>query len=108
MRQLSELLTAMNRPGYRTIFGGDLNLTPPAAAPRAAAPVDAMGPAYDAYEECDQSAYGGRRTGTPTYGNSKIDYIFGPPAATYRCRVAPPNELSDHRPIYATVTLPAS
>lgn len=105
VRQVGELLAAVAAPRYRTIFGGDLNLTPPAA--RSGPVPDALGAAYDSYEECDQSANGGRRTGTPTFGTAKLDYVFGPPEATYRCRVAPRNDDSDHRPIYATVRLPA-
>lgn len=105
-RQLGELIKAVTRPGYRGIFGGDLNLTPP-GKPYGPVP-RAMNPAYDAYEECDQSANGGRRTGAPTYRDRKIDYIFGPVPGTYRCRVGSQASESDHRPIYATVTLPAA
>ena len=85
------------------IFGGDLNLTPP-DSPSGAVP-GALGPVYDAYQECDQSAFGGLRKGTPTDGGSKIDYIFGPATAGYQCRVASEATDSDHKPIYARVAL---
>ena len=52
------------------------------------------------------SPYGGLRTGTPTDGSSKIDYIFGPQSASYQCRVNSANTSSDHKPIYATITIP--
>jgi endonuclease/exonuclease/phosphatase family metal-dependent hydrolase len=102
-RQVGELLSAAGRPGYRSIFGGDLNLTPP-DSPSGAVP-GALGPVYDAYQECDQSAFGGLRKGTPTDGGSKIDYIFGPASAGYQCRVASEATDSDHKPIYARVAL---
>jgi endonuclease/exonuclease/phosphatase family metal-dependent hydrolase len=106
VRQVSELLAAAAKPGYRSVIGGDLNLTPPDSP---AGPVpDALAPMYAAYEECHQSAYGGARTGAPTAGSSKIDYVFGPQAASYQCRVGTTNTNSDHKPIYATITLPAS
>lgn len=106
LTQVHQLLDTANKPRYRAIFGGDLNLTPPDSP---AGPVpDALAPAYDAYEECDQYANGGRRTGTPTHGSSKLDYIFGPRAATYQCRVATASSDSDHKPIYATITLPTA
>ncbi|MFF0307485.1 endonuclease/exonuclease/phosphatase family protein [Streptosporangium sp. NPDC004379] len=103
-RQVSELLAAAARPGYRSVLGGDLNLTPPDSP---AGPVpDALAPVYEAYQGCDQPAHGGARTGVPTSGNSKIDYIFGPKSAGYRCRVDTSDTGSDHKPIYATITIP--
>lgn len=105
-QQVSELLAAAAKPGYRAVFGGDLNLTPPDSP---AGPVpDALAPVYSAYQECDQSAHGGARTGAPTAGSQKIDYIFGPLSATYQCRVGTANTSSDHKPLYATIAIPAS
>ncbi|WP_162907119.1 endonuclease/exonuclease/phosphatase family protein [Allorhizocola rhizosphaerae] len=106
VRQVSELLSAVAKPGYRAVFGGDLNLTPP-DSPSGPVP-DALAPVYAAHEECDQSANGGLRKGTATAGSLKLDYIFGPTSATHVCRVATENGDSDHKPVYAAITLPAS
>ncbi|HEX6685118.1 MAG TPA: endonuclease/exonuclease/phosphatase family protein [Candidatus Limnocylindrales bacterium] len=103
LQQVPELLAAAAKPGYRSIFGGDLNLTPP-DAPAGSIP-DALAQVYASYEECDQSAHGGARLGTPTHGQSKIDYIFGPQAASYTCRVGTESADSDHKPVYARITL---
>lgn len=102
--QAQALLTRVEKSGYRTIFGGDLNLSPP-DDPDGDAPLDALVPVYSAYEECNQSAYGGLRDGAPTYGTKKIDYIFGPTNATYSCRVGT-TTLSDHKPLFVKISLP--
>lgn len=103
VQQVSELLSNVDKPGYRAIFGGDLNLHPP-DSPSGPVPT-ALAPVYSAFEECDQSAHGGLRQGRPTAGSSKIDYIFGPQSASYTCRVGSENTDSDHKPVYATITL---
>ncbi|GAA3840604.1 hypothetical protein GCM10022226_73860 [Sphaerisporangium flaviroseum] len=106
VQQVSELLASAAKPGYRSVLGGDLNLTPP-DSPSGPVP-GALAPVYAAYQECDQSAHSGARRGTPTAGGSKIDYIFGPRSAGYQCQVGTSNTSSDHKPIYATITIPDS
>ncbi|MBM7786017.1 endonuclease/exonuclease/phosphatase family protein [Tenggerimyces flavus] len=102
--QAQALLQRVAKSGYTSIFGGDLNLSPPDDA-EGDEPKSALVPLYAAYEECDQSAHGGARDGRPTFGSLKLDYVFGPPSATFACRVGATGQ-SDHEPIFATVSIP--
>ncbi|MFF9624895.1 endonuclease/exonuclease/phosphatase family protein [Streptomyces griseosporeus] len=101
--------------GYEVVFGGDLNATPPDAPQgTGSAPAWVLEPLYhqpgvvdDRFEECDQSAYGGSRTGTPTHVSTssslKLDYIFGPQSADYSCSITDTG-VSDHKLIHAAVS----
>ncbi|MFF9279706.1 fascin domain-containing protein [Streptomyces griseosporeus] len=100
--------------GYQVVFGGDLNATPPDAPQgTGSAPAWVLEPLYhqpgvadDRFEECDQSANGGARTGAPTHVSTssslKLDYVFGPQSADYSCSVTDTG-LSDHKLIRAAV-----
>jgi endonuclease/exonuclease/phosphatase family metal-dependent hydrolase len=94
---------------FRVIFGGDLNLRPTAPA---------IGPAYDSFVECAQATQASPRAGpgtaysTRAHDNAKtikIDYLFTNPDLPHTCAVpAGVVESSDHRPLWMTVTLPAT
>ncbi|MFI8521597.1 fascin domain-containing protein [Streptomyces sp. NPDC085481] len=101
--------------GYQVVFGGDLNASPPDAEPGPGtvgpwvleplySPSDGAG-----FEECDQSAHGGLRTGDATHVSAtsrlKLDYVFGPPTADYSCTITD-TRLSDHYLIRARVAFP--
>ncbi|MFC8508799.1 endonuclease/exonuclease/phosphatase family protein [Streptomyces sp. NPDC057411] len=113
-RTAVEQATMLRGRGYQVVLGGDLNASPP-DAPQGpgTAPAWVLEPLYfqagtaDAgFEECDQSANGGLRTGAPTHVSSgsslKLDYVLGPTSADYSCSVTDTG-LSDHRLIRATV-----
>ncbi|MEU6664463.1 endonuclease/exonuclease/phosphatase family protein [Streptomyces sp. NPDC046727] len=88
--------------GYRVVFGGDLNVNPPARGWDGHAVLD---PAYDAYRECAQlQDAGSARDGRNTTGNSKIDYIFG--AGHTACAVSAGTWGSDHHALRSTTLLP--
>ncbi|MFI6347977.1 endonuclease/exonuclease/phosphatase family protein [Streptomyces sp. NPDC050560] len=96
--------------GPRVILGGDLNSATPVASKNST-----VGPLYDAYTECDQANYGGARDGEGTFQGtdgtrgSKLDYIFASKDATTSCYVTDARvKSSDHVPVTATTTFPAS
>ncbi|MGW7364375.1 fascin domain-containing protein [Streptomyces sp. NPDC054841] len=101
--------------GYEVVFGGDLNASPP-DAPQGpgSAPAWVLEPLYyqpgvtdSRFEECDQQAHGGSRTGAPTHVSAssslKLDYIFGPQSADYSCSTTD-TDISDHYLIRAVVS----
>ncbi|TQS26545.1 endonuclease/exonuclease/phosphatase family protein [Microbispora sp. KK1-11] len=104
-RQIKEMMAYAAKPGYRSVFGGDLNVAPPDSADGSAAGRRAIVPAYRAYRECDQN--GTSRTGRWTHSadgrRKKLDYLFTSQSSKRQCHVAPPTSLSDHRPVYLRV-----
>ncbi|WP_405637725.1 endonuclease/exonuclease/phosphatase family protein [Streptomyces sp. NBC_01178] len=69
-----QLAALVDAAGDRTVFGGDLNSTPPTAS-NARAWIWPDG-AFGRYRECDQQGPDGR-TGRPTLASGgKIDYLF--------------------------------
>ncbi|MGQ4381748.1 endonuclease/exonuclease/phosphatase family protein [Streptomyces sp. SAS_267] len=105
--------------GYRTVFGGDLNVVPPYpyASVDEGGPSSALLSVYGRYLECSQLANpDSTRTGKPTANANaqgeptrKIDYIFAPKSAEFtRCSVSATSGLSDHWTLYGTVALPAT
>ncbi|WP_203988897.1 endonuclease/exonuclease/phosphatase family protein [Sphaerisporangium rufum] len=105
-RQVTELMAHAAVPGYRSVFGGDLNIAPPDSGDGTAAARRAIAPAYRAYQECDRR--GTARTGQWTHrnqaGTKKLDYLFAPHGTRVRCDLAPLTPLSDHRPLYLRVS----
>ncbi|MFI6456007.1 endonuclease/exonuclease/phosphatase family protein [Streptosporangium amethystogenes] len=110
-KQVGELLAAAARPGYRAVFGGDLNLAPPDSGQSTAAKRRILAPVYAAYAECDQN---GGRDGRWTEKHvredggvvkRKLDYLFAPRGSVTRCHVAQDAASSDHKPIYVKVDL---
>ncbi|NUS08597.1 MAG: hypothetical protein HOV97_39235 [Nonomuraea sp.] len=100
-RQILKFFDIAVKPGYRSVLGGDLNVSPPDSGRGSAAGRRAVAPVYQAYRECDQR--GARRTGRPTRETRKLDYLFVPKdAVVRRCHVARVR-LSDHDPVYAKV-----
>jgi endonuclease/exonuclease/phosphatase family metal-dependent hydrolase len=93
----------------RVVFGGDLNLPP--HSPR-------LAPVYDSYVECAQADPAAPRAGPGTSYTStphdnahtvKIDYLFTNPGLAHTCgTVAEVVEVSDHRPLWITISLPAT
>jgi endonuclease/exonuclease/phosphatase family metal-dependent hydrolase len=91
------------------IFGGDLNLRTNSAQ---------ITQAYDAFVECAQASQASPRTGPGTYYHStphdnartvKVDYLFTNRGLAHTCAVpAEVVDLSDHRPLWMTVDLPAT
>ncbi|MFI1017213.1 endonuclease/exonuclease/phosphatase family protein [Streptomyces sp. NPDC020965] len=122
-QQALDLMAHMNKagPGYRTVFGGDLNLVPPhpSADVGNGGPSTALIPVYDAYRECEQlnnpnALRAGRATANFTATPPKLptpmklDYLFGPSNADFRdCQVSASTGKSDHATLYGTVALPA-
>jgi hypothetical protein len=94
--RLRSIVDGLKTEGYTPFYGGDLNTT--------TADVSALSSLYAYGQECGQATPDAPHTGTPTDGNNKIDYIFGPVGASYGCEVVDP-ALSDHRLLHATVTL---
>ncbi|GAA0936569.1 endonuclease/exonuclease/phosphatase family protein [Nonomuraea longicatena] len=111
-RQIKGLLGVVAKPGHLSVFGGDLNVSPPDSGYGAAAGRRAVAPAYRLYQECDQDS--GRRTGRWTHTGTgpdglrrkKLDYLFAPRGAVRSCGVDKEAKLSDHRAVYLTVSLP--
>ncbi|WP_435229437.1 hypothetical protein [Streptomyces sp. Tue6028] len=87
--------------GYRGVFGGDLNATPTSVVKDTARKV--LQPLYDSYRECDDPA------NRSTHGSIKLDYLFGPADATWSgCTIGSATDnMSDHQPIWGTVSLPS-
>ncbi|MGP3962557.1 endonuclease/exonuclease/phosphatase family protein [Nonomuraea sp. 3N208] len=102
-RQLQRLGEIAAKPGYRTIAGGDLNVSPPDSGYGSAAGRRAVAPLYRAYQECDQR--GARRTGRWTREGKKLDYLFAPKGTVRRCHVDRRVTLSDHKPVYVKLAL---
>ncbi|MEV0385076.1 endonuclease/exonuclease/phosphatase family protein [Nonomuraea sp. NPDC050643] len=102
-RQIDRLLKVAARPGYRTILGGDLNVSPPDSGYGAAAGRRAVARVYRAYQECDQR--GARRTGRWTREGRKLDYLFAPKGSVLGCHVERAVTLSDHKPVHIRVAL---
>ncbi|MFC4592540.1 endonuclease/exonuclease/phosphatase family protein [Sphaerisporangium corydalis] len=106
-KQVKDLMAFATQPGYWTVFGGDLNVTPPDSGAGSAAGRRAMAPAYQAYGECDQR--GTSRNGQWTHSSGgvrkKLDYLFVPKGSMWRCDIAPLTALSDHRPLYIQIAL---
>ncbi|WP_328557796.1 MULTISPECIES: hypothetical protein [unclassified Streptomyces] len=89
---------------YRVVFGGDLNVNPPA---RGQSGYDVLNPTYDAYRECAQlQDPNSSRDGQNTTDTSKIDYIFG--AGHASCAVSANTWGSDHHALRSTTLLPAA
>ncbi|MFF3274064.1 endonuclease/exonuclease/phosphatase family protein [Streptomyces chrestomyceticus] len=105
--QAGELLRIVDRPGYRTVFGGDFNVVPPDAAKGESR--DVLEPVYAQYQECAQLGNSGApRDGRPTIRDMKIDYLFAPKNAAFTsCATSPQAEPSDHHTLYGTIALPA-
>ncbi|MEU0479333.1 endonuclease/exonuclease/phosphatase family protein [Streptosporangium sp. NPDC006013] len=110
-RQVEELLAAAAKPGYRAVFGGDLNLAPPDSGQSTAVKRRILAPVYAAYAECDQN---GDRDGRWTekhvredggVSKRKLDYLFAPRGSVTRCHVAQGAASSDHKPIYVKAKL---
>ncbi|MFC7582643.1 endonuclease/exonuclease/phosphatase family protein [Nonomuraea antimicrobica] len=110
-RQVQELLAAAAKPGYRAVFGGDLNLAPPDSGQSTGTKRRILAPVYAAYTECDQN---GSRDGRWTekhvredgsVSKRKLDYLFAPKGSVTRCLVAQGAASSDHKPIYIKVNL---
>ncbi|MEU4536048.1 endonuclease/exonuclease/phosphatase family protein [Streptosporangium sp. NPDC023825] len=111
VKQVRELLAVAVRPGYRAVFGGDLNLPPPDSRQSTAAKRRILAPVYAAHAECDQK---GRRDGRWTEKHArqdggvtrrKLDYLFAPKGSVRRCHVAQDAAPSDHKPVYVKVGL---
>ncbi|GAA3443799.1 hypothetical protein Pve01_35380 [Planomonospora venezuelensis] len=106
-RQIKELMSHSARPGYRTVFGGDLNVIPPNSGDGGAAGRRTVMSAYRAYQECDQ--HGAGRTGRWTHSGGKVrkklDHLFAPPGSVRLCRIGQLTPLSDHRPLYIKLAL---
>jgi endonuclease/exonuclease/phosphatase family metal-dependent hydrolase len=88
-KQLRRLLAVAAKPGYRSVFGGDLNTTPRRRI---------MAPLYLAYDECDPR----RRW---TRAGTKLDYLFAPKGTVRSCRLDRRTTLSDHQPLTVKVAL---
>ena len=105
--KLQEIVHAYTQPGYRTVYGGDLNATPPDSDPANDLPKDLMTSAYAADKECDEGLSAerprdGRATKPLATRSIKIDYLFGPSAGTVvSCDVTADAGESDHYPIKA-------
>ncbi|MEV0611881.1 endonuclease/exonuclease/phosphatase family protein [Nonomuraea sp. NPDC050404] len=102
VRQVAALTDALAaRPGFRPIFGGDLNATPAVTPQTGGAPV--LNGFYERHTECDQG------TDRPTKDDLKLDYLFAPRNASWTsCAIATSTGPSDHHAIWGTVHLPAS
>lgn len=104
--KFQEIVHAYTQPGYRTVYGGDLNATPPDSA-SSDLPKDVLTSAYAADKECDEGLSSTRprdgRSTKPLTGRSiKIDYLFGPSAGTIvSCDVTAEEGQSDHYPVKA-------
>ncbi|AEY94266.1 endonuclease/exonuclease/phosphatase family protein (plasmid) [Streptomyces hygroscopicus subsp. jinggangensis 5008] len=103
--QLSELTTdeqIAKDNGYRAVFGGDLNVNPPA---RGWDGYQVLNPVYGTYRECAQlQDANSARDGQNTTNSSKIDYIFG--AGHTACAVSANTWGSDHHALRSTTLLP--
>ncbi|MFE2562028.1 endonuclease/exonuclease/phosphatase family protein [Streptomyces sp. NPDC059352] len=114
--ELQKIVRSYTMPGYRTVYGGDLNVTPPDST-STDLPKDVLTSAYAADEECDEGLSStqprdGRATKPLTYEDPsknrsiKIDYLFGPSAGTVvSCDVQADAGASDHYPIKARFRL---
>ncbi|MGW6389595.1 hypothetical protein ACWFR1_03615 [Streptomyces sp. NPDC055103] len=104
--KLQEIVHAYTMPGYRTVYGGDLNATPPDST-STDLPKDVLTPAYTADKECDEGLSAtqprdGRATKPLTGRSIKIDYLFGPSTGTVvSCDVTADAGQSDHYPVKA-------
>ncbi|MGW0469470.1 endonuclease/exonuclease/phosphatase family protein [Streptomyces sp. NPDC003027] len=107
--QLESVVHARTPAGYRTVFGGDLNVVPPdSTSPDG--PKDALKGLYAADRECDEGLWperprDGRATKPLTGREIKIDYIFAPAGAQLVCDVTADAGRSDHYPVTARVRL---
>lgn len=116
-RELQELAAQWERWGYRPVFGGDMNVVPPALEADVAhgGPSSALVPVYDHYLECSQGDDPSNpRKGDFTANGSggkptrKLDYIFAPRTAKFvNCKVSATDGKSDHWSLHGLVTLPA-
>ncbi|WP_030693026.1 hypothetical protein [Streptomyces globisporus] len=103
---LQEIVHSYTQPGYRTVYGGDLNSIPSDSA-STDVPKDVMTSAYAADKECDEGLSAtrprdGRATKPPATRSIKIDYLFGPSAgAVVSCDVTADTGEPDHYPIKA-------
>lgn len=110
-KQVKELMAAAAKPGYRAIFGGDLNAVPPDSGQGKPAERKVLLPAYAAYSECDQGAgRTGRWTETHVRDDGgvtevKLDYLFAPKGSVTQCIVEQQAASSDHKPLLVRVTL---
>lgn len=96
-KQAAKLMEKADQGGYRPVFGGDLNVSPPARG------FGALTPMYDRYQECDEK--NGVYDGADTKDGEKIDYIFSPYTFS-ACSVQTYVGLSDHYSIHGSVQLP--
>jgi endonuclease/exonuclease/phosphatase family metal-dependent hydrolase len=110
-KQVEELLAAAAKPGYRALFGGDLNLPPPDSGHSTAVKRRILAPVYAAHAECDQNdSRDGRWTEKHVredggVSKGKLDYLFAPRGSVIRCHVVQGAAPSDHKPIYVKVNL---
>ncbi|MFI0977781.1 endonuclease/exonuclease/phosphatase family protein [Streptomyces sp. NPDC021093] len=100
-QQAAQLIEAADQRGYRPIFGGDLNVTPPARG------FNVLKPMYDRYQECDENSPIAPGDGRDTMSGAKIDYIFGPGNSTSSCSIENYTGRSDHYSIHSVISLPA-
>lgn len=98
----------------RVIFGGDLNQRAP-DGDGGVHTQSTVAPAYENYNECDESNYGGAWDGRKTYEKPdgtmayKIDYLFTSKDATSQCYVTDGHiSTSDHKPVVDTITFPSA
>lgn len=111
------LVTDWRARGYRPVFGGDMNVVPPAsnAGVSEGGPSSALVPLYDQYLECSQGndpskVRGGEPTANGVDGmpTRKLDYIFAPRTSGFtNCAVSASDGKSDHWSLHGTVALPA-
>ncbi|WP_326766842.1 hypothetical protein OG978_21915 [Streptomyces sp. NBC_01591] len=97
-KQAATLMEKADQRGYRPVFGGDLNVSPPARN------LDVLTTMYDRYQECAEKD--GVYDGPNTKDGEKIDYIFSPFQFS-ACSVTAYVGLSDHYSIHGSVPLPA-
>ncbi|MFJ5934670.1 hypothetical protein [Streptomyces sp. NPDC093071] len=84
--KLQETVHPYTRPGCRTVYGGDLNSTPPDSA-STDVPKDVVTSAYVADKECDEGlpaarSRDGRATKPLATRGIKVDYLSGPSVDT--------------------------
>ncbi|MGW0966867.1 endonuclease/exonuclease/phosphatase family protein [Streptomyces sp. NPDC002516] len=119
-KQATELmgLAGQAPSGYRPVFGGDLNSVAPDSTGDDGGDEHraALVSTYASYRECAQgNDLNNPRAGAPTAVKNdagaptqKIDYIFAPRNASFKCEVSATHGHSDHWTLYGTVSLPAS
>ncbi|MEU5088940.1 endonuclease/exonuclease/phosphatase family protein [Streptomyces sp. NPDC021356] len=116
-QELRKLADQWEDWGYRPVFGGDMNVVPPAlgAGVPEGGPSSALVPVYDHYLECSQGddptkPRAGEFTANGSGGRPtrKLDYLFAPLNANFvDCQVSATSGKSDHWSLHGLVSLPA-